>query len=201
VDFRILGSLEVSHDGRAVPVTGTRQRELLTLLLLDAGHVVSSVRLMEELWGANQPTAGSTALRVRVSQLRKALKPAGDDMLVTRPPGYALLVPRDGLDLWRFERGLEDGERALRADPQRALDALTQALAEWRGAPLVDVAHASFAQAATVRLEELRASALELRIEAELALGRHATLIGELYALTSEHPLRERLSAQLMTAL
>ena len=201
MDFRILGPLEVSHDGRAVPVTGTRQRELLALLLLDAGHVVSSDRLMEELWGAKQPAAGTTALRVRVSQLRKVLKSGGDDMLVTRPPGYALLVPRDGLDLWRFERALEEGERALRADPQRALDALAQALAEWRGAPLVDVAHAPFAQAATVRLEELRASALELRIEAELALGRHATLIGELYALTSEHPLRERLSAQLMTAL
>ena len=201
MDFRILGPLEVSHDGRAVPVTGTRQRELLALLLLDAGHVVSSDRLMEELWGAKQPAAGSTALRVRVSQLRKVLKPGGEQMLVTRPPGYALLVPRDGLDLWRFERALEEGERALRADPQRALDALTQALAEWRGAALSDVAHAPFAQAATVRLEELRASALELRIEAELALGRHATLIGELYALTGEHPLRERLSAQLMTAL
>ena len=201
MDFRILGPLEVSHDGRAVPVTGTRQRELLALLLLDAGRVVSSDRLMEELWGAKQPTAGSTALRVRVSQLRKALKSGGDDMLVTRPPGYALLVPRDGLDLWRFERALDEGERALRANPQRALDALTQALAEWRGAPLVDVAHAPFAQAATVRLEELRASALELRIEAELSLGRHTTLIGELYALTGEHPLRERLSAQLMTAL
>ena len=156
---------------------------------------------MEELWGAKQPAAGSTALRVRVSQLRKVLKAGGEDMLVTRPPGYALLVPRDGLDLWRFERALEEGERALRTDPQRALDALVRALAEWRGAPLVDVAHAPFAQAATVRLEELRASALELRIEAELALGRHATLIGELYALTGEHPLRERLSAQLMTAL
>jgi DNA-binding SARP family transcriptional activator len=201
VDFRILGPLEVSHDGRAVPVTGARQRELLALLLLDAGHVVSSDRLMEELWGANQPAAGSTALRVRVSQLRKVLKSGGDDVLVTRPPGYALLVPRDGLDLWRFERALEEGERALRANPQRALDALTQALAEWRGAALVDVAHAPFAQAATVRLEELRASALELRIEAELVLGRHTTLIGELYALTGEHPLRERLWAQLMTAL
>jgi DNA-binding SARP family transcriptional activator len=201
VDFRILGPLEVSRDGRAVPVTGTRQRELLALLLLDAGRVVSSDRLMEELWGADQPAAGSTALRVRISQLRKLLKSDGDDILVTRAPGYALLVARDGLDLWRFERGLEEGERALRSDPQRALDALTQALAEWRGAPLVDVAHASFAQAATVRLEELHTSALELRIEAELALGRHATLIGELYALTAEHPLRERLSAQLMTAL
>ena len=99
MDFRILGPLEVSHDGRAVPVTGARQRELLALLLLDAGHVVSSDRLMEELRGDNQPAAGATALRVRVSQLRKALRADGD-VLVTRPPGYALLVPRDGLDLW-----------------------------------------------------------------------------------------------------
>src|SRR3954454_12091114 len=99
-----------------------------------------------------------------MSQLRKALK--GDDILVTRAPGYALLVPRDGLDLWRFERGLDEGERALASAPQRALDALTQALSEWRGRPLVDVADAPFAQAAVVRLEELRASALELRIEA-----------------------------------
>jgi DNA-binding SARP family transcriptional activator len=200
VDFRILGPLEVFHDGRPVPVAGTRQRELLALLLLDAGRVVPSDRLMEELWGAHQPAAGATALRVRVSQLRKALRAAGD-LLVTRPPGYALLVPRDGLDLWRFERGLEEGERALATDPRRALDALSQALAEWRGRPLVDVAYAPFAQAAVVRLEELRASALELRIEAELALGHHVRLIGELHGLTSEHPLRERLWAQLMTAL
>jgi DNA-binding SARP family transcriptional activator len=200
VDFRILGPLEVSHDGRAVPVAGARQRELLVLLLLDAGHVVSSDRLMEELWGADQPAAGATALRVRVSQLRKALR-TGGDVLVTRPPGYALLVPREGLDLWRFERGLDEGDRALATDPQRALDALSRALAEWRGRPLVDVAYAPFAQAAVVRLEELRASALELRIEAELALGHHVRLIAELQGLTSEHPLRERLWAQLMTAL
>ena len=200
MDFRILGPLEVSHDGRAVPVTGTRQRELLALLLLDAGHVVSSDRLMEELWGDNQPAAGATALRVRVSQLRKALRADGD-VLVTRPPGYALNVPRDGLDLWRFERGLDEGERALATDPQRALDALSQALSEWRGRPLVDVAYAPFAQTAVVRLEELRASALELRNEAELALGHHVRLIAELQDLTSEHPLRERLWAQLMTAL
>src|SRR4051812_45936788 len=178
-----------------------RQRELLALLLLDAGRVVTSDRLMEELWGANQPAAGTTALRVRVSQLRKLLKPGGDDILVTRAPGYALLVPRDGLDLWRFERGLQAGERALAADPQAAVEALETALGEWRGPPLVDVAYTPFAQAAIIRLEELRASALELRIEAELALGRHARLIGELQALVGEHPLRERLQAQLMTAL
>ena len=200
MEFRILGPLEVSHDGRPVAVAGSRRRELLALLLLEAGRVVSSDRLMEELWGSDQPAAGGTALRVRVSQLRKALQ-VGGDVLVTRPPGYALLVQRDGLDLWRFERGLDEGERALETDPQRAVEVLAQALSEWRGRPMADIAYAPFAQAATVRLEELRASALELRIEAELLLGRHARLAGELQALTREHPLRERLWAQLMTAL
>jgi DNA-binding SARP family transcriptional activator len=200
VDFRILGPLEVSHDGRDVPLAGARQRELLALLLLDAGRVVSADRLMDELWGERQPAAGGAALRVRLSQLRKALREGGE-LLVTRPPGYALLVPRDGLDLWRFERGLDEGERALRTDPAKATELLAAALAEWRGAALSDVAYAPFAQAAAVRLEELRASALELRIEAELALGRHARLIGELQDLVGRHSLRERLSAQLMTAL
>jgi len=200
VDFRILGPLEVSRDGRVIPVAGARQRELLALLLLEAGRVVSTDRLMDELWGEQQPAAGSTALRVRVSQLRKALR-AGGEILVTRAPGYALLVPRDGLDLWRFERALDEGERLLAADPARAVEVLERALGEWRGAPLTDVAYAPFAQAAIVRLEELRASALELRIEAELALGRHARLIGELQELVGRHPLRERLWAQLMTAL
>ena len=200
MDFRILGPLEVFHEGRDVAVPGSRQRELLALLLLEAGRVVSTDRLMDELWGERQPAAGTTALRVRVSQLRKALR-AGGDVVVTRPPGYLLIVPRDGLDLWRFERGLGEGERLLATDPARAVDVLAAALGEWRGAPLTDVAYAPFAQAAVVRLEELRASALELRIEAELALGRHARLIGELQGLVGEHPLRERLWAQLMTAL
>jgi len=88
VDFRILGPLEVIHDGRAVPLPGARQRELLALLLLDAGRVISAERLMEDLWGEDQPSAGRTALRVRVSQLRKAL-PGGAELLVTRRGGYA----------------------------------------------------------------------------------------------------------------
>src|SRR5688572_29381634 len=200
MDFRILGPLEVFHEGRAVPVAGSRQRELLALLLLEAGRVVSTDRLMDGLWGERQPGAGATALRVHVSRLRKTLR-AGGDVVATRPPGYALLVPRDGLDLWRFERGLAEGERMLATEPARAVEALERALAEWRGAPLTDVAYAPFAQAALVRLEELRTAALELRIEAELALGHHARLIGELQGLVGEHPLRERLWAQLMTAL
>jgi DNA-binding SARP family transcriptional activator len=201
VEFRILGPLEVWHDGRPVAVVGARQRELLAILLLHAGQVVSTDRLMDALWGERQPAAGVTALRVRVSQLRKALGD-GERALVTRPPGYALLVEGDRLDLRRFERLLESADQALAAGhAARALEQVQAALALWRGSPLADFAYASFAQAAIVRLEELRAAACELRIDAELALGRHGRIVGELQTVVGEHPLRERLWGQLMLAL
>ena len=119
---------------------------------------------MEDLWGDDQPSAGRTALRVRVSQLRKAL-PGDAELLVTRRSGYALQLELDALELWRFERHLAEGERALASDPERALRSLTAALDEWRGRPLDDLAHAPWAQAPVVRLEGLRAAALELRVE------------------------------------
>src|SRR5215218_3889643 len=180
---------------------GNRQRELLAILLLHAGEAVSTDRLMDSLWGEGQPAAGATALRVRVSQLRKALGPGGKT-LVTRPPGYALVLERDGLDLRRFERELDEADRSLAAgDAAGALEHAQSALSLWRGPPLADFAYASFAQAAIARLEELRFSALELRIDAELALGRHGRIVGELQALVQAHPLRERLWRQLMLAL
>ena len=201
MEFRILGPLEVWRDGRPVSISGARQRELLAILLLHAGEVVSTDRLMDALWGENQPAAGATALRVRISQLRKALG-GGDQVLVTRAPGYALLVAPDGLDLKLFERRFERGERAMAAgDAPEALEHVEAALSLWRGPPLADCAYTSFAQTAIVRLEELRAAALELRIDAELALDRHARVVGELQALVQAHPLRERLWAQLMLAL
>ncbi len=201
MEFRILGPLEVWHEGRPVNVSGARQRELLAILLLHAGEVVSTDRLMDALWGERQPAAGATALRVRVSQLRKALG-AGGQVLVTRAPGYALLIEPDGLDLRRFGRLLEHADRALTAgDAVVALERVQAALALWRGPPLADFAYATFAQPAIVRLEELRAAALELRIDAELALGHHGRVVGELQELVQAHPLRERLWGQLMLAL
>jgi DNA-binding SARP family transcriptional activator len=201
VDFRILGPLEVWQDCEPVPLTGTTQRALLGILLLHCGDVVAADRLMDDLWGEDQPASGVTALHVRVSQLRKALGPAGD-ALVTRPPGYALMVAPDAVDLGRFEHLFAEGERALAAgDPAAAFERLQQALALWRGMPLADLAYTPFAQGPIARLEELRLAALERRIEAELALGRHARAIAELGPLTAEHPLRERLWALLMLAL
>ncbi|HEY6759116.1 MAG TPA: AfsR/SARP family transcriptional regulator [Baekduia sp.] len=200
-EFRILGPLEVIADEGPIGVTGTRQRALLAILLLHAGEVVSGDRLMDELWGDAPPDAGTAALRVRVSQLRRALGPAGA-LLVTRPPGYALALDDEQLDLRRFERLVEEGDQALaRGDAAGAAVHLRAALALWRGPPLADFSYAPFAQSAIVRLEELRLAAVELRNDAELALGRHARMVGELRALAREHPLRERLCGQLMLAL
>jgi DNA-binding SARP family transcriptional activator len=200
-EFRILGPLEMHGDHGPVAITGTRQRALLAILLLHAGEAVSTDRLMDELWGDEPPEAGAAALRVRVSQLRRALGPAGE-LLVTRPPGYVLAVADDEFDLRRFEHLVEAGDAALAAgDPGTAAERLGAALTLWRGPPLADFSYAPFAQGAIVRLEELRLAAIELRGEAELRLGRHARLAGELRALVGEHPLRERLWGQLMLAL
>jgi DNA-binding SARP family transcriptional activator len=171
------------------------------MLLLHAGEVVSADRLIDALWGDEPPEAGATALRVRLSQLRKALGPAGE-AIVTRPPGYVIAAEAGDLDLRRFERLVARADRAM-ADGAAAdaVGLLDEAMTLWRGPPLADLAYEPFAQAPIVRLEELRVAALELRIDAELALGRHARLIGELQELVSRHPLRERLCGQLMLAL
>jgi DNA-binding SARP family transcriptional activator len=201
VEFRILGPLEVWQDGRALALRGARQRALLAMLLLHAGEVVSTERLVDAIWGEEPPDAGVTALRVRVSQLRKALG-ADAEVLVTRPPGYAIHVAAEQFDLPRFERLTTSAERAMaQGAPAEAVESLQAALALWRGPPLEDLAYEPFAQAPIMRLEELRLAALELRMDAELALGRHARLAGELRALAAEHPLRERLHGQLMLAL
>jgi DNA-binding SARP family transcriptional activator len=201
VDFRILGPLEVWYEGRPVPVPGAKQRALLAMLLLHAGEVVSADRMLDAVWGEDPPDAGSTALRVRLSQLRKTLAGAGSS-LVTRPPGYVMQLRDDELDLRRCERLVAAGDRALQEGrAAEAVDALRDALALWRGPPLADLAYESFAQAPIVRLEELRLATLELRVEAELSLGHHGPLVGELQELVRLHPMRERLCCQLMLAL
>ncbi len=199
MEFRILGPLEVWEEGSALPLGGPKPRALLALLLLHSNEVVSADRLIDELWGQDSPADAAAALRVNVSRLRKVLP---QDVLTTRSPGYALRVDSDALDLYRFERLVDEGRsliaRGLAAD---AAERLRNALALWRGPALADVAYDDFAQPAIARLEEIRLAALELRVDADLALGRHDELIGELEALVAEHPLRERLRACLMTAL
>jgi DNA-binding SARP family transcriptional activator len=195
MEFRILGPLEVVEGGRPLPLGGERQRALLALLLTRANEVVSADRLIDELWGERPPKNAANALQYHISQLRKSL---ASDAIATRPPGYLIRAGTTELDLLRFERLVEEAERAA---PETAARLLREALELWRGAPLADIAHEGFAQTEIVRLEELRLRAAELRLEADLALGRHAELVGELEALVREHPYRERLRAALMRAL
>jgi DNA-binding SARP family transcriptional activator len=196
VEFRILGPLGVIDQGRPLRLGGSRQRALLALLLTRANEVVSSDRLIDELWGAQPPKAAANALQYHVSRLRKVLSPS--DAIVTQDPGYLIRVEPEELDLLRFERLVEAARRAPAAE---AAQLLRDALGLWRGPALADLASEPFAQAEIRRLDELRLAALEQRIEADLALARHGELVGELEALVREHPLRERPRAQLMLAL
>jgi DNA-binding SARP family transcriptional activator/class 3 adenylate cyclase len=206
MDFRILGPLEVYDGDRPLGLGGTRQRALLGMLLLHANEVVSSDRLVEELWAGEAGQEGSKALQVAVSRLRKVLEPgraAGrGGIVVTRPPGYELHLDPHGLDLTRFEALVAEGREALAAGDSRvAAVKLRDGLRLWRGPPLADLAYESFCQGEIARLEELRLSAVEDRIAAELKLGRHGELIAELLELIGSQPLRERPRAQLMLAL
>jgi DNA-binding SARP family transcriptional activator len=197
VQFGILGPLEVVVESRRVRLAGPSQRALLALLLLHPNEIVSGERLVEELWAEGAPGSGLAALRVRISQLRKSLG-SGAERLETEPPGYRLRLAPGELDLDRFTTLVSE---AVGAEPAIAAARLREALALWRGPALADLAYESFAQAAIGRMEELRLTALERRLEADLALGRHAELIGELEELIAAEPLRERLRGQLMLAL
>jgi len=181
VEFRILGPLEVWHGGALVPVRGSKQRALLAVLVLHANEVVSTDRLMDALWGSEVPD--QAALRVRVSQLRKALG-AGGETIVTQAPGYRLGVEDGALDLHRFEELVAN---APSDEPAVAAERLREALELWRGPPLAEFEYEEFAQPAIARLEELRLAAVEKRIDADLALGCHADVIPELEALAVDH--------------
>jgi DNA-binding SARP family transcriptional activator len=199
VEFRILGPLEVRDGGVVVPLGGPRQRAVLALLLTRAGEVVSADRLIDELWAGSPPETAGNVLQGYVSNLRKAL---GAGVIVTRGPGYAIELEPGQLDLHRFESLAESARGALEhGDPARAARELREALSLWHGPALADFAYEPFAQAEIARLEELRLAALERRLEADLVLGHHADLAGELEALVARHPLRERLRAHLMLSL
>ena len=204
MEFRILGPLEVADGDRLLPLGGGRPRALLAILLLRAPEVVSSDRLIDDLWGEGAPAGAAHTLQVHVSNLRKLLEGSGGAArrLVTRPPGYVLQFAPDELDLTRFERLAAVGREALAdGDAARAADALRDALALWRGPALADLAYEAFALGPVSRMEELRIATLEDRVEANLACARHAALVGELEALIAAHPLRERLRRQHMLAL
>ena len=202
MEFRILGPLEVAEGDRQLQVGGTRERALLAILLIHAGEVVSAGRLIDELWGSELPGNPANALQVVVSRVRKALEgSASPSRLVTRKPGYVLDVRPDELDAGRFGRLVEEARRAGPGGQPRGLSLLKEALGLWRGPALAEFAAQGFAREEIARLEEERTRAVEMKAEAELALGRHAELVAELRALVAANPLRERLRGHLMLAL
>ena len=195
VELRLLGPLEVDVDGRILDVRRQKQRALLALLALRAGEVVPTDRLVDELWGDEPPKAAVGSLQNFVSELRKML---GAEVLVTRSPGYLLDIPRDAVDVHRFERVVREASREA---PEQRAASLRQALGLWRGPALADVQLEDAMVAEAARLEESRVAAWEDRLEAEIELGRQSQVIGELESLVAKHPLRERPVGLLMLAL
>ena len=197
--------MEARRGAAPVRLGGAKQKALIAVLLLHAGEVVSSDRLIDELWGESPPADAHTALQAHISRLRKLLEPdhGGEpELLLTRAPGYVLSIDDDQLDLRRFEALVADGRALLvRDEPERAAERVRAALALWRGRPLADIEDEPVAAEVTRELDETWLAALELRVEADLALGRHAELVPELQTLVSRHRLRERLRGQLMLAL
>jgi DNA-binding SARP family transcriptional activator len=207
MEFGILGPVEVRVDGRPVAVTASKPRTLLAALLVHANKVVTATRLIDLLWGEDPPASAKATLQSYVLQLRRLLpSPAGSQdgggVLLTRSPGYLLRVEPERLDLDRFQGLVDAAHQARRdGDPAQAAAHLRQALGLWRGPALCDVNSDTLRWVEAPRLEELRLAALEARIDAELQLGLHASLVGELHALAATHPLRERFAGQLMLAL
>jgi DNA-binding SARP family transcriptional activator/DNA-binding beta-propeller fold protein YncE len=198
VEFRILGPLEIVN-GPGLPLDAPKLRALLGVLLLHPNEVVSSQRLIDELWGERQPATAPKLIQTYVSQLRRGL---GPNVIATRAPGYVLQLDERALDVERFRRLVADARRlAAGGQEERARQIYRRALALWRGPPLADISFESFARNEVERLEEERLSAVVDLVDCELALGHHAELVPELETLVREQPVRERLRALLMVAL
>lgn len=199
MEFRILGPLEVGDGRDPVSLDAPKQRALLGVLLLHANEVVPTERLIDELWGDRSPPTAVKLVQTYVSQLRRVL---GATSIETRPPGYLLRVEEDALDVTRFRRLATEARRlAASGQSERAQALYGEALALWRGPPLADVSLESFARNEVDRLAEERLSVVIDRIDCDLALGRHNELVPELDTLVKQHPLHERLRAQLMLSL
>jgi predicted ATPase/DNA-binding SARP family transcriptional activator len=202
MDFRVLGPLEVTSRRGDVLIRSAQLRRLLAILLVHAGAVVSSDRLIDELWDGQPPAGAAQSMWTCVARLRRVLAAGSDDpVLMTRPPGYVLQVEPDQIDAARFERLLIEASRLSTDQAQSAVDMLTQGLALWRGPAFAEFVDTTFASAEAARLEELRLTAYERRCEAELELGRHAELIAGLQSFITANPLREAPRGQLMLAL
>ena len=205
LDFAVLGPVEVRRDGRPLALAGVRQRALVAFLVLHAGEVVSTDRLISALFGEDASDGAANALQQSISRLRRTLGEAGapdQTVLVTRSPGYVLQVAPDRVDLQRFELLSHEAHRTLEnGDTAGGADYLREALALWRGPPLADLTEFEFAQGEIRRLEELRLGAIMDRIDADLALGKASDVVAELEGLIVSNRYQERLRGQLMLAL
>ena len=205
MELRLLGSIEVIDDGKPIDLGPRKQRALLCLLALHANRVVTTDRILEELWG-EEAAGKENALWVAISRLRSALEPdrgghGESTVLLTRDHGYVLQVDVESIDVTQFESGVKETRRLLQHDPARAVERVDDALMLWRGSPLEEFQHEEFAQVDVARLDDLRLEALELRAEAELRLGRAREQISGLDELHQQHPLRERFVELLMRSL
>ena len=200
IDVCVLGDLKVSVGDQPVVIVGRQQRLLLMVMALRANQVASPARLIDALWGPTPPATAAAGLRVSVSKLRRVLESAGAaEALLTRPGGYVLVLESDHTDIARFERLLACARAS--GDPHSRGALLDTALGLWRGPALEGLEHDPVAVAELIRLEELRALAVEDRAECELALGHHREAVPKLEALVAAAPLRERRQGQLMLAL
>ena len=199
MEVRLFGELEAVQGDVAVPVRGAKQRALLALLVLHRGEPVSADRLIDVLWGDGQAANPANALQAQIGQLRRTL---GAEAIVTTEAGYALTIGSGDVDVIRFEQLVAKGRRlAEEGEAALASAALGEALGLRRGEPLAEFAYAGFAAAERAHLDELTLAAVEARAGADLVLGRHEELAGQLEALCREHPLRERLCELLMVSL
>lgn len=202
MSVRILGSLEVRGRIGIVPLGGTKQRAVFTMLALQCNHVVSVDHLISGLWTGDPPDSAGNALQVYISRLRRSLR-TGESGITVRhlKPGYLLELDPERIDLCRFERLTREGLGALPAAPEIAVNRLAAALDLWQGSPLVEFVEEPFAEVEIARLQEQKLAVLSSRTDAELALGRHVELIAGLEQLVTEHPFHEGLHRQLILSL
>ena len=203
LEFRVLGPVEVCDGGRNLPLGGPKQRGLLADLILNAGTIISTARLIDDLWGDTSPATAGHTVETYIARLRRILRDGSrPELLLTRPPGYLLDVEPGRVDAFRFGQLVQDGTAAAaQGDHEQASALLRAALALWRGPALTDVADAPFAQAAAKRLTDQHLLALQRRIDADLQLGQAQDLVPELEALVASHPYHEPFHRQLMVAL
>jgi DNA-binding SARP family transcriptional activator len=203
LQFRVLGPVEVTDGGQSLPLGGPKQRALLADLILNAGRVVPTARLIDDLWGDAPPATAGHTVEAYIARLRRVLRDgSAPGVLLTRPPGYVLDVDPGQVDAVRFEQLAQDAVAAAnRDDHEQASALLRAALALWRGQALADIAETPFARDAATRLNDQHLLALERRIDSDLKLGRAQDLVPELEALTASHPYHEPFHRQLMLAL